>query len=57
MDFGRYPAYKLGIPFVAVPTLASSDGFTANICSAILNGQKNLPRCALPFWSSPILTS
>ena len=35
MDFGRYPAYKLGIPFVAIPTLASSDGFTANICSAI----------------------
>ena len=40
MDFGRYPAFKLGIPFVAVPTLASSDGFTASICSVILNGQK-----------------
>ena len=40
MDFGRYPAYKLGIPFVAVPTLASSDGFTAAICSAIIDGQK-----------------
>jgi len=40
MDFGRYPAYKLGIPFVAVPTLASSDGFTANICSVIIEGQK-----------------
>ncbi len=47
MDFGRYPAYKLGIPFVAVPTLASSDGFTANICSAILKGQKkSTPMCA-----------
>ena len=47
MDFGRYPAYHLGIPFVAVPTLASSDGFTANICSAILNGQKkSTPMCA-----------
>ena len=47
MDFGRYPAYKLGIPFVAVPTLASSDGFTANICSAILDGQKkSTPMCA-----------
>ena len=43
MDFGRYPAYKL----VAIPTLASSDGFTANICSAILNGQKkSTPMCA-----------
>ena len=40
MDFGRYPAYQLGIPFVAVPTLASSDGFTANICSIIIDGQK-----------------
>ncbi len=40
MDFGRYPAYKLGIPFVAIPTLASSDGFTANICSVIVEGQK-----------------
>ncbi len=47
MDFGRYPAYKLGIPFVAMPTLASSDGFTANICSVILNGQKkSVPMCA-----------
>ena len=47
MDFGRYPAYKLGIPFVAIPTLASSDGFTANICSAIMNGQKkSTPMCA-----------
>ena len=47
MDFGRYPAYNLGIPFVAIPTLASSDGFTANICSAILNGQKkSTPMCA-----------
>ena len=47
MDFGRYPAYKLGIPFVAIPTLASSDGCTANICSAIMNGQKkSTPMCA-----------
>ena len=47
MDFGRYPAYKLGIPFVAIPTLASSDGFTANICSVILNGQKkSVAMCA-----------
>ncbi len=47
MDFGRYPAYKLGIPFVAIPTLASSDGFTANICSVILEGQKkSVPMCA-----------
>ena len=40
MDFARYPAYKLGIPFVAIPTLASSDGFTANICSIVIDGQK-----------------
>lgn len=40
MDFGRYSAHKLEIPFVAVPTLVSSDGFTANICSIIINGQK-----------------
>lgn len=47
MDFGRYPAYKLGIPFVAIPTLASSDGFTANICSVILEGQKkSVAMCA-----------
>ena len=40
MDFGRYSAYKLGIPFVAIPTLVSSDGFTADICSIIIDGQK-----------------
>ncbi|MCQ2558851.1 MAG: iron-containing alcohol dehydrogenase, partial [Oscillospiraceae bacterium] len=48
MDFGRYPAYKLGIPFVAVPTLASSDGFTASICSAIINGQKKSTKMCAP---------
>ena len=47
MDFGRYPAYKLGIPFVAIPTLASSDGFTANICSAIM-----LPAVSTTSWQS-----
>ncbi len=40
MDFARYHAFKLGIPFIAVPTLASSDGFTANICSIVIDGQK-----------------
>lgn len=40
MDFGRYSAWKLDIPFVAIPTLVSSDGFTANICSIIIDGQK-----------------
>ena len=40
MDFARYSAYKLGIPFVAVPTIVSSDGFTADICSIIIGGQK-----------------
>lgn len=48
MDFGRYPAYKLGIPFVAIPTLASSDGFTASICSVILKGQKKSIRMVAP---------
>lgn len=47
MDFGRYSAYKLGIPFVAVPTLVSSDGFTANICSIIIDGhKKSIPMIA-----------
>ena len=40
MDFGRYSAYQLGIPFVAIPTIVSSDGFTADICSIIIDGQK-----------------
>ena len=40
MDFARYNANSLGIPFVAVPTLASSDGFTANICSVVIDGHK-----------------
>ena len=48
LDFGRYPAYKLGIPFVAIPTLASSDGFTADICSAIIDGQKKSTAMCAP---------
>lgn len=47
MDFARYPAFKLGKPFVAIPTLASSDGFTANICSVVIDGHKrSIPMCA-----------
>lgn len=49
MDFGRYSAFKLGVPFVAVPTLVSSDGFTANICSIIIDGQKkSIPMALAP---------
>lgn len=48
MDFARYHAYKLGIPFIAVPTLASSDGFTANICSIVIDGQKKSIPMAAP---------
>ena len=40
MDFGRYSAHKLGIPFVSVPTALSSDGFTADVCSIMIDGHK-----------------
>ncbi len=44
MDFARYNAYNMGIPFVSIPTLASSDGFTANICSVVIDGvKKSIP--------------
>ena len=53
MDFARYHAFKLGIPFIAVPTLASSDGFTANICSIVIDGQKNPYPCRRRGWLLP----
>ncbi len=40
MDFARYAAHKLEVPFVAVPTLLSADGYTAQICSVMVDGQK-----------------
>ena len=40
MDFARYSAFQLGLPFAAIPTLASADGYTANICSVMIDGQK-----------------
>lgn len=39
-DFGRYSANALNVPFVSVPTLVSADGYSANICSIIIDGQK-----------------
>jgi glycerol-1-phosphate dehydrogenase [NAD(P)+] len=39
-DFGRYSANALGVPFVSIPTLVSADGYSANICSIIIDGQK-----------------
>ena len=50
MDCARYNAFHMGIPFVAIPTLASSDGFTANICSVVIDGHK----CSIPM-SAPAL--
>ena len=36
----RYPAYKLGIPFAAIPTLSSADGYTPISAPIIIDGQK-----------------
>ncbi|CDQ38422.1 MULTISPECIES: sn-glycerol-1-phosphate dehydrogenase [Virgibacillus] len=47
-DITRFCAYKMGIPFISVPTAASVDGFTSKGAPLILEGVKQTIQTASP---------
>lgn len=47
-DLCRYMSYKLGIPYVSVPTAASMDGYTADSALLLLNGLKQTRKATYP---------
>ena len=47
-DLTRYTAFKMGIPFLSVPTACSVDGFASHSCSMTLNGLKTTVFTRMP---------
>ncbi|KYD15169.1 Glycerol-1-phosphate dehydrogenase [Caldibacillus debilis] len=47
-DIVRFVGYKMGIPFISVPTAASVDGFTSKGAPLILRGMKQTVQTASP---------
>lgn len=47
-DIVRYSAKQLGVPFVAVPTAASCDGFCSNVAAMTWYGYKKTIPCLAP---------
>ncbi|HUX50917.1 MAG TPA: sn-glycerol-1-phosphate dehydrogenase [Spirochaetia bacterium] len=47
-DLTRYVAFRLHLPFVAIPTAASVDGFTSSVAPLILGGIKTTVETAAP---------
>lgn len=41
IDFAKYAAFLRKLPFISVPTSASSDGFSSASASLIINGRRN----------------
>lgn len=47
-DLSRYLSYKLGIPYVSVPTAASMDGYTADSSLLMIDGLKQTCKATYP---------
>ena len=47
-DLSRYVAHQYRIPFVSVPTAASSDGFTSTVADMTWNGVKKMVKASAP---------
>ena len=49
-DISRYVAHKYRIPFVSVPTAASTDGFVSTMAAMIWNGSPKTVQAAAPVY-------
>lgn len=48
LDVGKYVAHLAGLPYVAIPTSLSNDGFASPSASLTVDGRRRSFRCALP---------
>ena len=49
-DLSRFVAHQYRIPFVSVPTAASSDGFTSTVADMTWNGVKKVFQASAPLF-------
>ncbi len=49
LDFAKYTAHLLKLPFISVPTSTSNDGFCTPNTSLMVNGQRRSVKSTIPF--------
>lgn len=49
LDFAKYAAHLLKIPFISVPTSTSNDSFCSPGCSIIVDGHRKSVKSSIPF--------
>lgn len=49
LDFAKYAAYLLKLPFISVPTSTSNDGFCSPTSSLIVDHQRKTVKSGIPF--------
>lgn len=49
LDFAKYAAYLLRLPYISVPTSMSNDGFCSPSASLTVNGERKSVKSAIPY--------
>lgn len=49
LDFSKFCAHLLKMPFISVPTSTSNDGFCSPSCSLIVDGKRKSVKSSIPF--------
>lgn len=49
LDFAKYTAHLLRLPFISLPTSTSNDGFCSPSCSLIVDGKRKSVKSSIPF--------
>lgn len=49
LDFAKYSAHLLKLPFISMPTSTSNDGFCSPGCSILVDGRRKSVKSSIPF--------
>lgn len=49
LDFAKYTAHLLKMPFISIPTSTSNDGFCSPNCSLLVDGKRKSVKSSIPF--------
>lgn len=49
LDFAKYCAHLLKVPFISLPTATSNDGFCSPNCSLLVDGRRKSIKASIPF--------
>lgn len=49
LDFAKYCAHLLKLPFISIPTSTSNDGFCSPNCSIVVDGRRKSAKATIPY--------